>query len=123
MTDNAAHNSTSQIRVYLDVCCLQRPFDDQRQARIHLEAEAVKLILARIEDGEFLWVSSEVVDDEISQNPDADRALKAQLLAKHAASALLKLKSLAPSNLSNLALRRLTLCIWHAPRAAASMFF
>jgi hypothetical protein len=26
-------------RIYLDVCCLNRPFDDQTQARIHLEAE------------------------------------------------------------------------------------
>jgi predicted nucleic acid-binding protein len=86
MTDDVASNSTRQVRVYLDVCCLQRPFDDQRQARIHLEAEAVKLILARIENGEFLWISSEVIDDEISQNADADRALKAQMLAKHAAS-------------------------------------
>src|SRR5205085_11209286 len=49
-----------------------------------LEAEAVKLILARIENGEFLWASSEVVDDEISQNPDAERALKARLLTTHA---------------------------------------
>lgn len=53
--------------------------------RIHLEAEAVKLILARIENGEFLWVSSEVVDDEIARNTDSDRTLKAQMLAKHAA--------------------------------------
>ncbi|MBA3248006.1 MAG: PIN domain-containing protein [Pyrinomonadaceae bacterium] len=73
------------MRIYLDVCCLQRPFDDQRQARIHLEAEAVKLLLARVEAGEFLWVSSEAVDDEVLQNPDAEHALKAMLLVTHAA--------------------------------------
>jgi len=33
--------------VYLDVCCLNRPFDDQSQDRIHLESEAVLLILER----------------------------------------------------------------------------
>ncbi len=33
--------------VYLDTCCLNRPFDDQTQAHIHLEAEAVLLIMAR----------------------------------------------------------------------------
>ncbi|MBE2197400.1 MAG: hypothetical protein IAE79_02240 [Anaerolinea sp.] len=27
------------MRVYLDVCCLNRPFDDQSQERIQLEAE------------------------------------------------------------------------------------
>lgn len=84
MADDIASDHTKQLRVYLDVCCLQRPFDDQRQSRIHLEAEAVKLILARIEHGEFFWISSEVVDDEISQNIDADRTLKAQMLVRHA---------------------------------------
>lgn len=33
--------STPMLRVYLDVCCLNRPFDDQRQDRVRLEAEAV----------------------------------------------------------------------------------
>lgn len=34
--------SDKVLRIYLDVCSLQRPFDDQRQARIRLEAEAMK---------------------------------------------------------------------------------
>ncbi|MEK6410866.1 MAG: PIN domain-containing protein [Acidobacteriota bacterium] len=76
--------SEQVVKRYLDVCCLQRPFDDQTQARIRLEAEAIKLILDRIEDGQFEWLTSEVVDYEISQNPDAERALKAKLLADHA---------------------------------------
>ena len=29
------------MKIYLDVCCLNRPFDDQTQDRIHLESEAV----------------------------------------------------------------------------------
>lgn len=29
------------MRVYLDICSFKRPFDDQSQPRIHLEAEAV----------------------------------------------------------------------------------
>lgn len=28
------------MKVYLDACCLNRPFDDQTQGRIRLEAEA-----------------------------------------------------------------------------------
>ena len=71
-------------RIYLDVCCLQRPFDDQRQVRVHLEAEAVKLILAQVEAGDLIWIGSEVVEYEISQNPDPERALKAMLLAAYA---------------------------------------
>ncbi|MDF2439948.1 MAG: hypothetical protein JWN98_932 [Abditibacteriota bacterium] len=40
------------MKIYLDVCCLKRPFDDQGQDRIHLESEAVLLILAHVEAGE-----------------------------------------------------------------------
>lgn len=52
--------------------------------RVHLEAEAVKLILAQVEAGELIWVGSEVVEYEIAQNPDPERALKAMLLAAYA---------------------------------------
>ncbi|MBA2645801.1 MAG: PIN domain-containing protein [Pyrinomonadaceae bacterium] len=78
------NTSDEAVKIYLDVCSLQRPFDDQRQARIRLEAEAVKLIIARVEDGDFTWLTSEVVDYEVAQNPDAERAFKARLLAAHA---------------------------------------
>lgn len=76
--------SDEVVKIYLDVCGLQRPFDDQRQARIRLEAEAIKLILSRVEDGDFAWLTSEVVDYEIAQNPDTESALKIKLLAAQA---------------------------------------
>ena len=34
--------------IYLDVCALCRPFDDQRYVRIRLESEAVQLILETV---------------------------------------------------------------------------
>ena len=37
--------NTPMMAIYLDTCCLNRPFDDQTQDRIRLEAEAVILIL------------------------------------------------------------------------------
>jgi hypothetical protein len=70
-------------RVYLDVCCLNRPFDDQTRARIRLEAEAVLIILAQCETGDWEWVGSEVVDLEISRTPDPERRRRVQLLASH----------------------------------------
>jgi hypothetical protein len=33
------------MRVYLDICCLKRPFDDLSQERVRLESEAVLAIL------------------------------------------------------------------------------
>lgn len=61
------------MKIYLDVCCLNRPFDDQSQDRIRLETEAVLLILARFEIEHWLWMSSEVVLDEILQTRDRNR--------------------------------------------------
>lgn len=71
-------------RVYLDVCCLNRPFDDQRQARIRLEAEAVLIILAQCEAGLWEWIGSEVAEIEITRTPDPERRHRVQLLASRA---------------------------------------
>ena len=61
-------------QVYLDVCCLNRPFDDQRQDRIRLEAEAVLLILEHFEaGGEWQWISSAVVEEEVNNTPNSER--------------------------------------------------
>lgn len=68
-------------KIYLDTCCLNRPFDDQTQERIRLEAEAVLAILSRIEKGEWDWVGSEVLLDEIEQTPDTQKLSRARLLS------------------------------------------
>ena len=65
--------STPIPRIYLDVCCLNRPFDDQRQDRIRLEAEAVLLIMGRCESGAWQWLSSAVVEEEVNHTPSSER--------------------------------------------------
>lgn len=65
--------------LYLDACCLNRPFDDQTSERVHLESEAVLLILKRIESGEWQWIASEALSYEINQTPDKER--RSRLLA------------------------------------------
>ena len=77
------------MKIYLDVCCLNRPFDDQSQTRIRLEAEAVLLILERLQSEEWEWLSSEVVDDEISQTRDVNRRKRVQNLVLHASGSLI----------------------------------
>lgn len=47
-------------RIYLDVCVLSRPFDDQAQARIRLETEAVKLILSHVKQGSLRLIVSPI---------------------------------------------------------------
>jgi predicted nucleic acid-binding protein len=60
-------------KIYLDVCCFNRPFDDQTQERIKLETEAILLILKRFELGQWQWISSETMDFEIDQTPSVER--------------------------------------------------
>jgi hypothetical protein len=67
-------------RIYLDVCCLNRPFDDQSIDQIHLESEAVMLILKRFESGQWTWISSTVVDHEVDQAPDPERRRRVKSL-------------------------------------------
>lgn len=61
------------MKLYLDVCCLNRPFDDQTQDRVHLEAEAVLTILRHLEKSDWTWISSSVVLYEVNQIPNSDR--------------------------------------------------
>ena len=55
------------MRVYMDVCCLSRPFDDLTQSRVYLEAEAVLSIISRCEHGGWTLLSSGTIDFEIAQ--------------------------------------------------------
>jgi len=69
------------MRVYIDVCWLNRPLDDQSQARVRLEADAVEVVLQLCSDGAHTWVSSPVVDAEAARNPDPlRRGIVADLL-------------------------------------------
>lgn len=67
-------------KVYLDVCCLNRPFDDQSQERIRLESEAILLILAQAQNSTIKWISSQIVVLEITQTPSELRRESLTLL-------------------------------------------
>lgn len=58
------------MRIYLDNCCYNRPYDDQRQLRISLETQAKLDIQKRIREGQFELVSSFVLIYEISKSPN-----------------------------------------------------
>ena len=59
-----------QLKLYLDVCCLNRPFDDWTQPRIRLEAEAVIAIVNRCQAGDWLIIVSTALKSEIAQTPE-----------------------------------------------------
>ena len=56
--------------IYFDTCCLNRPYDDQSQPRIQLEAAAVLAILERVTAGDVQLASSSVLQFEIHRRPD-----------------------------------------------------
>ena len=69
------------MRIYLDVCCLNRPFDDHTQDRVRLESEAVLTILSHGQAKNWDLLNSEVIDVEVSKIPDDDKRLKVSILA------------------------------------------
>ena len=58
------------MRIYMDCCCLGRPFDDLSHDRIYLEAEAVLSIILRCEKGEWALIASGALDYELSRITD-----------------------------------------------------
>lgn len=61
------------MKIYLDNCCFNRPFDDQSQIRVRLEAEAKLKIQADIQDGKFELVWSYITGVENMANPFKER--------------------------------------------------
>lgn len=62
------------MKIYLDNCCFNRPFDDQSQLRIRLESEAKLRIQEDIRAGIHELVWSYILDYENSRNPFQERA-------------------------------------------------
>jgi hypothetical protein len=60
-------------RIYLDNCCFSRPYDDQTNLNVHLEAQAKVFIQNEILKNTFQLAWSFMMDYEISFNPFPDR--------------------------------------------------
>ena len=61
------------MKIYLDNCCFNRPFDDQKQLRIKLETEAKLSIQEDIRSGSYQLIWSYMLDYENSRNPFQER--------------------------------------------------
>jgi hypothetical protein len=61
------------MRVYLDNCCFNRPFDDQRHLRIRLETEAKLTIQEAVWSGAIQLAWSYILDFENMNNPFEER--------------------------------------------------
>ena len=66
------------LKLYLDNCCYNRPFDDLRQEKNNLEAQAIKLIIRKYWKDEFeIYTSDALV---IEMNNIKDQIKKAKVL-------------------------------------------
>ena len=64
------------IRIYFDNCVYNRPFDDQGNERVLIEARAFYIILKWIEDGKIMSINSDALEYENSMTPDPDRRIR-----------------------------------------------
>lgn len=55
------------MKIYLDNCCYNRPFDDRTNIKNYLEREAILLIMQKAFEGEYDIYGSTVVDKELKE--------------------------------------------------------
>ena len=61
------------MKIYLDLCVYNRPFDDQRQPRVVIETMECIFLLSKVISGEMALISSFALEFENGNNPFADR--------------------------------------------------
>ncbi|KZX11487.1 hypothetical protein [Methanobrevibacter filiformis] len=61
------------IRIYLDTCCYNRPFDDKSQVTIQLESNAKLFIQKEISNESYQLVWSFILDYENKFNPHKEQ--------------------------------------------------
>lgn len=61
------------MKIYLDSCSLNRPFDDRSQIRVAIKAEALLSIISLCETGKIELISSEVLLFELNRITDIIR--------------------------------------------------
>ena len=61
------------MKLYLDLCCFNRPFDDQSQLLVRLQTEAKLAVQESIRRRTYTLIWSAILDLENADNPDLER--------------------------------------------------
>lgn len=80
---------TKKYLIYLDVCCLNRPFDDWNYERNRLEGESVISIFKLFNSERYKLLSSEVVEVELRKMKNIDKLKQIKDLLKKAHSTII----------------------------------
>lgn len=117
------HRRHDGVLIYLDICCFNRPFDQQTQTLVRLQTEAKLAVQRGVRDGQLGLVWSAVLKLENVGNPDAERAEAIALwrdLAGVDVPTTQRSKSL-PKPSPDAALRQWTHCMWRALSSLAQL--
>lgn len=68
------------MRIYLDNCCFNRPYDDLDNDMVRMEAEAVISIISKCESGKWELCGSDILLDEIDNSTNFVKTQKVLLL-------------------------------------------
>lgn len=63
------------MKIYLDMCVYNRPFDDQTQPRIMVESLCFIILMAKVALGEFQTVNSFALEYENTRHPKFENRL------------------------------------------------
>ncbi|MCL1883918.1 MAG: PIN domain-containing protein, partial [Defluviitaleaceae bacterium] len=69
-----------RLKLYLDTCCFNRPFDRMFQDKIRFECDAVLTIIKNCDDGMFDILKSDILDEEVGRIPDLVKRFKVLML-------------------------------------------
>ena len=72
------------MRVYLDNCCFNRPYDDQSHLKVELETKAKLKVQEMIINGELKFVASYILEQENDDNPYLERKIAIEDFFKYA---------------------------------------
>ena len=61
------------VKVYFDNCCYNRPYDDQTQAKVQMETNAIMDIIKYAEQDKCIIYSSIAVEFEMNNNKDLEK--------------------------------------------------
>ena len=78
------HGCVCRVRVYLDNCCFNRPYDYQSHLMIVLETKAKLKVQEMIISGELEFVASYILEQENDDNPYLERKIAIEDFFKYA---------------------------------------
>ena len=83
-----------KLKIYLDNCCFNRPYDNQKDIKIKIETEAKLIIQEKIKKKELDFAWSYILEYENNNNPFEERKSESKLWKDLAQSTIIENKKI-----------------------------